>query len=184
MRPNLDKKLSAQDFKAYYWLKKELMQFCREVGISTSGSKLELTAKIVQFLSHGKIVKSQTRSKKKTKDPIALSTIITKDFTCSRETRNFFIAVIGPQFHYSVTLQKYIHENIGKTYQDIVDQWHRQKKAKRRKTIIAPQFEYNAFIRQYFENNKGGSLRDAIAEWKQHKSKRKQKDISHAHPLY
>lgn len=173
MRPNLDRQLSVNNFKAYYWLKKELMDFCRKEGLSTSGSKYELTEKIMQFLTHGKIVKSKTRSKKKAKGPLTLSTIITKDFTCSRGTRNFFIAVIGPQFHYSVILQNYIRKNIGKTYQDIVEEWYRQQKTKHIKQTIAPQFEYNAFIRQYFENNKGSSLRKAIASWKQHKSKRK-----------
>ena len=43
MRPNLKKEISIKDFKDYYWLKEELQTFCRENGISASGSKLEIS---------------------------------------------------------------------------------------------------------------------------------------------
>ena len=44
MRPDLTRQLSAQDFRDYYWLKEELLAFCRAQGLSTLGSKAALTA--------------------------------------------------------------------------------------------------------------------------------------------
>ncbi len=51
MRPNLTKEISIKDFKDYYWLKEELQNFCRENGMSASGSKLEISDRIETFLS-------------------------------------------------------------------------------------------------------------------------------------
>lgn len=43
MKPNLTKEISIHDFKYFYWLKEELQNFCRENGMSASGSKLEIS---------------------------------------------------------------------------------------------------------------------------------------------
>ena len=49
-RPILGNKINIKDFKDFYWLKSELMSFCREVGISSSGGK------IVEFEKFGSSV--------------------------------------------------------------------------------------------------------------------------------
>ena len=41
-RPPLNRSLSVDEFRHYYWLKDELVAFCREQGISRAGSKLEI----------------------------------------------------------------------------------------------------------------------------------------------
>lgn len=33
-RPKLNKKINAKDFQDFYWMKEELVAFCREVGIN------------------------------------------------------------------------------------------------------------------------------------------------------
>ena len=38
-RPNLTKEISIKDF---YWLKSELMKFCKDIGINCSGGKIEI----------------------------------------------------------------------------------------------------------------------------------------------
>ncbi|WP_445684008.1 SAP domain-containing protein [Viridibacillus sp. FSL H8-0110] len=50
MRPILSRDLNEKDFRNFYWLKEELLVFCRENGLSTSGSKVEITDRIVFFL--------------------------------------------------------------------------------------------------------------------------------------
>lgn len=42
-RPELNKKLDAATFRSFYYLKQELANFCKENGLPTSGSKIELT---------------------------------------------------------------------------------------------------------------------------------------------
>ena len=63
MRPNLTKEISIKDFKDYYWLKEELQNFCRGNGISTSGSKIEISNRIETFLMTGEIKKPIRKSK-------------------------------------------------------------------------------------------------------------------------
>ncbi|MGB0863719.1 MAG: hypothetical protein ACPGXZ_12430 [Saprospiraceae bacterium] len=49
-RPNLDKNISIKDFQEFYWLKEELVIFCRKEGLRTGGSKIEITERISYFL--------------------------------------------------------------------------------------------------------------------------------------
>ena len=56
-RPNLDKEINIKDFKDYYWLKSELMKFCREIGISNSGGKIEIANRISEYLKQEKLQK-------------------------------------------------------------------------------------------------------------------------------
>ena len=40
-------------FTDWYWLKAELTEHCRAIGLSTQGSKAELTDRIAHFLATG-----------------------------------------------------------------------------------------------------------------------------------
>ena len=44
-RLDLNEKLDGETFRSYYYLKKELVDFCRENNLPVSGGKVELTAK-------------------------------------------------------------------------------------------------------------------------------------------
>ena len=63
-RPVLDKNLDSKTFRDYYYLKEELVNFCRENGIPVSGGKIEITDRIAYFLDTGKILSAQTTRKK------------------------------------------------------------------------------------------------------------------------
>lgn len=53
LRPALTKDIHIQSFKDYYWLKEELQAFCREHGLSASGSKTEISERIEFFFKLG-----------------------------------------------------------------------------------------------------------------------------------
>jgi len=57
LRPTLSKELNVQEFSDFYWLKEELQTFCRDNGISASGSKIEIADRIKTFLQTGEIKK-------------------------------------------------------------------------------------------------------------------------------
>ncbi len=42
-RPELNKDTKSAAFRSFYYLKRELVDFCRENGLPASGSKAELT---------------------------------------------------------------------------------------------------------------------------------------------
>ncbi|MED4532557.1 DUF6434 domain-containing protein [Metabacillus fastidiosus] len=172
MRPLLTKEIHMKDFKNFYWLKEELQSFCRENGMSASGSKLEITDRIETFLLTGEIKKPlrKSSSKEKKQEELSLDTVITKNHRCSQDVRAFFKTAISPSFHFSTYIQNYFKNNVGKTYRDVVTAWHEEEQRKKDpsyKKEIAPQFEYNQFIRDFFADpkNEGKSREDAIEAW-------------------
>ncbi|WP_077310288.1 DUF6434 domain-containing protein [Terribacillus halophilus] len=175
MRPELTRTTDADAFLDYYWLKEELIQFCRENDLPVSGSKMELSARIEHFLRsrmvEKKLTKKRPRNKKRSNQPLSRSTIITEDHRCSQAVRTFFKQEIGPHFHFSTYIQQYFRVNAGKTYQDAIDAWHEEEKKHQQgstsKKIIAPRSEYNRFIRALFTDtvNRETEREQAIDTW-------------------
>jgi hypothetical protein len=54
-RPELTKPISVKDFKEFYWLKNELINFCRTESLGTSGGKREIENRIECYLKQVKI---------------------------------------------------------------------------------------------------------------------------------
>lgn len=172
MRPNLTKNIRLIDFQSYYWLKEELRVFCRQNGLSPTGSKKELTVRIEVYLQTGEIQMPNRVKKAKTQkqEILSLDTVITESHRCTQQARAFFKSVIGPKFHFSTFIQKYFKENVGKRYRDAVAAWYEEEERKKSPSYrkeIAPQFEYNQFIRDYFADplNKGKGREEAINVW-------------------
>ena len=92
MRPNLTKDIKVESFKEFYWLKEELQAFCREHGLSASGSKIEIANRIEIFLETGERTKTTRKSKghKKIEPQLELSldTVITENHRCSQFLQN------------------------------------------------------------------------------------------------
>lgn len=173
MRPTLTRDINIKEYRDYYWLKEELQDFCRKHGISTTGSKIEISDRVETFILTGKIKqpsrKATSSSKTWIPHSLSLDTIIVEGHRCSQDVRYFFKSVI-PNFHFSTYIQNYFKENVGKTYRDAVNAWYEEEERKKDpsyKKDIAPQFEYNTFIRDYFADpsNRGRSRQDAIDAW-------------------
>ena len=172
-RPELTSLTDPRTFTEYYYLKEELVRFCRENGLPVSGAKSELTERIAYFLETGNI-KSGTAPKRKHSPAVGEitdSTPIEENIVCSEKHRAYFKEKIGNGFTFNVAFQKWLKANAGKTYADAVAAYHEiiaQKKT--RKTVIDGQFEYNTYIRDFFADNHGKTLDDAIKCCKYKKS--------------
>ncbi len=171
-RPDLDNNTDSKIFKEYYYLKKELIEFCRKNNLQTTGSKLELIERISNFLDTGKrTYKTYTIRKTKIIDEITLDMIIEENFVCSEKHRAFYKKQIGNRFSFNVAFQKWLKSNAGKTYQNSIDAYYQiLEDKKKNKTTIDKQFEYNTYIRDFFNDNKDKSLNQAIKCWKYKKS--------------
>ena len=136
IRPELNKKLDGQTFRSYYYLKRELVDFCRENGLPVSGGKIELTDRIAYFLDTGKILKA-TEKKNPTMrvSLITEDTLVETDIVCSEKHRAFFKDKIGKSFSFNVSFQKWLKENAGKTYADAIKAYYQilEEKKKRKK---------------------------------------------------
>ena len=173
-RPELNRQLSAERFMSYYYLKEELVSFCRQNGLPTSGGKLELTQRIAEFLDTGIIPqaeKSCARKSRPADDVLTEQSIIEEGFVCSEKHRAFFSERIGKGFSFNVAFQKWLKANTGKTYKEAVDAYFAiLEDKKNNKSVIDKQFEYNTYVRDFMAANKGRSLNDAIKCWNYKKS--------------
>ena len=171
-RPNLDIKLDSKTFKEYYYLKEELIDFCRKNHLQITGSKLELTERIAKFLDTGERTYQIYNTRKTTiANEIALNTTIEENIICSEKHRAFYKKQIGDSFSFNVAFQKWLKSNSGKTYQDSIIAYYKiLEDKKKNKTTIDKQFEYNTYIRDFFNDNKDKSLEQAIKCWKYKKS--------------
>ena len=171
-RPELTIELKSKEFLEYYYLKEELVYFCRENGLPASGGKTELTERIAYFLDTGKVLAAKTaRTQKHKISTITRDSIIESDFVCSELHRAFFKREIGESFSFNVAFQKWLKSNVGKTYADAIVAYNEIKNTKKPgKKDIGSQFEYNTYVQDFFEDNKGASLEDAIKCWKYKKS--------------
>lgn len=61
-RPKLDSNISLDDYLNYYWLKKDLVKFCKNIGINSNGWKLEIHERIVDYLSNHVIQKGRKQN--------------------------------------------------------------------------------------------------------------------------
>jgi len=172
-RPLLTTDLDAKTFREFYYLKEELVSFCKINSLPSSGNKIALTNRIALYLETGKIqtVKSATSRKTVSLDTLHETSQIEANFVCSEKHRAFFKEKIGKTFSFNVAFQKWLKSNTGKTYADAIDAYGLILEEKKKgKTTIDKQFEYNTYIRDFFEHNKGASLDDAITCWKYKKS--------------
>ena len=171
-RPNLCIKLDSKTFKEYYYLKNELIDFCRKNNLQTSWGKVELTERIAKFLDTGeRNIENHNIKRTKIVDEITLDTIIEDNFVCSEKHRVFYKEQIGKNFSFNVLFQKWLKSNSGKTYKDSIEAYYKiLEDKKNNKTTIDKQFEYNTYIRDFFNDNKDKTLEDAIKCWKYKKS--------------
>jgi len=179
-RPELNDKISVTDFQEFYWLKNELIDFCKSNGISTIGGKQELADRIIAFLQTGTVTKTIKRQQTKSKFDwnnavITLDTIITNNYRNSEHVRAFMKREIGSNFHFNAEFIQWTKQNIGKTMSEAITEWKRineLKKNKNHQTTISSQFEYNAYIRDFLADNKDKTLKDAIQYWKLKRNQR------------
>lgn len=133
-RPELNKELNSRTFREYYYLKEELVGFCRKHGLPTSGGKEEITDRIAYFLDTGKI-KTASANKPKNSPTIQVlteNTVIESGFVCSEKHRAFFREHIGKGFTFNVAFQKWLKSNAGKTYKEAITAYYEILENKKR----------------------------------------------------
>ena len=92
-RPSLVLGLATERFRDYYWLKEELVAFCRERGLPTGGAKTELV----------EIIGSGWRS--------------------GQQLRAFFQSQVGASFRFNQALVGFIRDGEGRTLSEALAVW-------------------------------------------------------------
>lgn len=173
-RPELTKDIVLIDFQSFYWLKKELVDFCRREGLTTQGDKITITKRIEQYLLTGEKETVYNRRKPtatfdwNTVD-LTLQTVITDNYKNTENVRAFFKKHLGQSFKFNVQFMNWMKSNVGKTLAEATVTWKAIKTEKQQNKTpkdIAPQFEYNTYIRDFLVANPSLTKKEAIICWK------------------
>jgi len=180
-RPTLDKKITVNDFKDFYWLKKELVEFCKVEGLKRTGGKIEIAKRIEHYLStrkkqvEQKIIKTKQSKFDWNTESLTLKTVISDSYKNTENVRNFFEKQIGKKFKFNVKFMNWMKSNEGKTLNEAIVEWKRieiEKKTNQQPKDIDPQFEYNRYLRDFLLDNPDKSRKTGIELWKIKRSMR------------
>ena len=168
-RPPLDTRLSPRLFREHYWLKSELIAFCRTHGLRTDGPKAALADRAEARL-RGASPPAEPSPRRNTAMPAIFtrSTVIGPGCRCSQDLRAFFTAELGRAFHFDGVMRARIHDGAGLTLGQVIDE-ALSGGANRRPDDIAPQFEYNRFVRAYRAAHPGVSHQQVVAAWRSYR---------------
>jgi len=174
-RPDLINIKTAEEFRQWYWLKQELVDYCKLIKINYAGSKAAITDRIAEILTTG-VIKENNKTKKPrptskfnwAKEVLTPDTIITDSYKNGQNTRQFFQKEIGPSFKFNIDFMAWMKANCGKTLKDAVAQWYlleERKKDKTFKSTIPPSNQYNQYMRDFFADNPDKTIKDARKYW-------------------
>tara|TARA_Y100000588_G_C14268646_1_gene931201 strand:- start:1340 stop:2044 length:705 start_codon:yes stop_codon:yes gene_type:complete len=154
--------LSAETFRLHYYSKIELIEFCRSIGISTSGLKNQLNERVEEFLKTGQV--SLKPVKKVTTKPdsvigLSLDKIVV-NYKSDPLTRAFFEKHILDFTGFSALVQKKIKQRLACaekfTYRDAINMhkaFLRDKKEAKTSGIATKvahdSCQYNQFLIDY-----------------------------------
>lgn len=177
-RPDFFEIKSGLEFRKWYWLKAELVEICKQIGIPHNGGKFELRDRISYLLDHDGELPPKVKKEPKTsrfnwaKENLTLETVITDNVTFGFNFRRFMKTQIGDKFQCHGDFMDWVRSNTGKNLGDAVEAWERLEKRKEDPNFrreIAPYNQYNQYLRDFTDANPGLTLQEAKRCWKQKK---------------
>jgi hypothetical protein len=166
----MDLPKTKEELYGTYYLKIDLINFCKEYNLPTTGSKENLLEYICGFIE-GKPLNAKPKPKQKTMnnsfEPL-LENIIDNNYSNNEIHRTFFSKTIGNHFKFNVQFMNWMEEKKSKkTYKEAKEVYNKTLLDKKsgKKNKIGKQFEYNQYTRDFFENNPNLSREDCIKCW-------------------
>lgn len=173
MRPALTSDLTAGEFERWYWLKDELTDFARVLGIRATGGKELLTARIAARLEGRELAEPAPRTRgggRQLAGVLTASTVIPQGQRCSQVVRAWMREQVGAGFHFDAEMRAFFAGSDGtRTMQDALDHWHTTRDHAGRD--IDAQFEYNRFTRAWNEAHPEGSREQLLVAWQDYRNR-------------
>ncbi|TDP90281.1 hypothetical protein EDF62_2849 [Leucobacter luti] len=172
-RPQLTERLNAAELLRWYWLKDELSDFARSLGVRSTGGKELLTRRIAAKLDGTPFVEPIRQSRgggAQLTGPLTATTVIPVGQRCSQVVRAWFVDQVGPSFWFDAEMRAFFAGADGMlTLQDALDHYFatRGQGTKR----IDEQFEYNRFTRAWHEANPSGERAELLHAWQEYRSR-------------
>ncbi len=168
IRPDDAQVTSAAEVEDWYWTRAELNEIARRLGVSRSGSKAEVTARLVAVLT-GQPLPPHSRKAvgPQLTPPFRLDMVVPAGQRMTRALRDYLTAQIGPGFRFDAVMREFFAAPAGRSLGDAVQVWHSTRGQERE---IPEQFEYNRFTRAFRAKNPDATSRQVREAWAQYKS--------------
>jgi Domain of unknown function (DUF6434)/SAP domain-containing new25 len=170
LRPNIENCTSGDEFRRWYYLKSELVDFAKTKRISVIGGKFEIAERIEAVLNSEPIPQAKKRHPISRFDwanaSLHTELAITDNISFGPNVRGFFRRQIGPGFVCSSDFMDWVKENIGSTLSEAVDAWkmlESRKSDPEFQTRIRSHNQYNQFTRDILAANPNLTL-DAVRQ--------------------
>lgn len=171
-RPTLSRDLTGDELKRWYWLKDELIEFARSIGVRTTGSKDTVVDRLAATLDGVHFHEPESKrpsNSTQLSGPLTASTLIPVGQRCSQVVRGWFTDQLDESFSFDATMRAFFANTDGtQTLKDALD--HYRKTRGQDSKDIDPQFEYNRFTRAWHESNPDGSRQELVAAWRYYRS--------------
>jgi hypothetical protein len=175
-RPEIKNIKTGTELKRWYWLKQELVDYCRLTNLSYAGAKFDILERIANALDDKiKITAKSLLSKQPTSkfdwhtEKLYLDTVVTDSYKNSQNVRKFFQQHCGNKFHFSIPFMAFMKNNCGKTLEYAIGEWKKLyilRKDKNFKSEIPEGNQYNKYIRDFFADNPNMTIKQARHFWK------------------
>ncbi|MFG2824018.1 DUF6434 domain-containing protein [Kitasatospora sp. NPDC048365] len=172
-RPALTAGLTGAELLRWYWTLEELTGLARTMGVPRGGGKPALTARLTAALDGRPLPAAPTRRRPagaQLAGPVDGASVIPAGQRCSQVLRGYFLAEIGPGFHFDAAMREFIARNPGRTLADAVAHWHATRAGAAGPREIGEQFEFNRFTAAWHRENPEGSRAEARAAWFAHRA--------------
>ena len=166
-RPPFSEIKTYQEFSKYYWYRDELIQICRELGLPSSGMKLELNRNIQAYFN-GETVeeKLKVKTSKSVVTNISLSTkLLDCGFTFGPKFREFFAEQTGiKNFKYNadmVATVKKVKEDNDTTFTlgDLLEIYYGRKTYA---TYDKSALQWNKFVHDFCADPRTANIPDKL----------------------
>ena len=173
-RPDFTDIESGAAFNNWYWLKAEMVEICKAMGLPYSGGKFELRDRIMYALdNNGQLLRQPTKKKNKSRfnwarETLSHDTVITDNVSFGPNFRRFMTAQIGPRFSCHSDFMDWVKAHPGKTLRDAILKWEELERRKQDPTFrrtIASHNMFSQYVRDFLDDNEGKTFKEAHRFW-------------------
>ena len=163
--------MTAAEFARWYWLKEELARFARAQGLSPTGSKEALAARIAAALAGApppEARPARAAAPGPLPEPLDDRTVIPAGQRCTQQLRAYFQGRVGPSFRFDASMRGFIAAGAGRTLGDALAHWHATRDLGQQQ--IGEQFELNRFTRAWHADHPGGTRAQLMKAWRSYRA--------------
>lgn len=173
-RPPIATIKTGAELRRWYWLKAELIEHARELGLKTTSGKFVILDRIAQFLDTGdKVFPGDKKVAIRSafdwhKERLTLETVITDSYKNSQNVRRFFASEVGAGFKFNIEFMAWMKANAGKTLQDACAEYKAMREGEKQpgfESKIAAHNQFNQYTRDFLADNPGLGLDEVRRIW-------------------